>query len=303
MKIPAGTKLAAHGFYVFGLANSGLAVPAKKGDTTIHVRSVTGMNVGDTIEIDTGAAVEKRKITSVGTAAGNTTTLWQPLPDGPVITIPPGSTSVPYTGGGRGGFGGGRGGFQVEAGQKLGLGYGATQPAVASEVEKFEVVAVTEVGKPGTQGYLAANANVGDTTVRVRNGGEISAGETINFDIDSVGHGTETITIKSVGQAAAGGGRGGAVVSLELEAPLKFNHASNLPLSARGTGISFNPATVHPHTSNEPLLPLGTGITLDSPLANDHEINAVVRDETVTTAGYQGYPAAEPMVWWPRTWQ
>ena len=170
VKIPTATKLAAHGFYLLGLANSGLAVSAKKGDTTIHVRSTTGMNVGDTIEIDTGSAVEKRKIATVGTAAGNSTTLWQPLPDGPVITISPGSTSVPYTGGGRGGFGGG-GGFQVEAGQKLGLGYGATQPAVAREVEKYEVVAVTEVGKPGTQGYLAANANVGDTTISVRNGG------------------------------------------------------------------------------------------------------------------------------------
>ena len=290
VKIPSGTKLAAHGFYLLGLANSGLAVPAKKGDTTIHVRSITGMNVGDTIEIDTGSAVEKRKIATVGTAAGNSTTLWQPLPDGPVITISPGSTSVPYTGGGRGGFGGGQAGFQVEAGQKLGLGYGATQPAVAREVEKYEVVTVSEVGKPGTQGYLAANANAGDTTIRVRNGGEISVGEKINLDIDSVGHGTETITVKSVGEAGAGG-RGGAVVSLELETPLKFNHASNLPFSARGTGISFQPATVHPHTSNEPLLPLGTGITLDSPLANDHEINAVVRDETVTTAGYQGSPA------------
>jgi non-reducing end alpha-L-arabinofuranosidase len=293
VKIPAGTKLAARGFYLLGLSNSGLAVPAKKGDATIHVRSTAGMNVGDTIEIDTGSALETRKIAGVGTAASNSTTLWQPLPDGPVITIPPGSTSVPYTGGGRGGFAGG--GFQIEAGQKLGLGYGALQPAVAREVEKYEVVTVTEVGKAGTQGYLAANASEGDTTIRVRNGGDISVGEKINLDIDSVGHGTETVTVKSVGQAAGGGGRGGANVSLELEAPLKFNHASNLPFSARGTGISFQGATVHPHTSNEPLLPLGTGITLDSPLASDHEINAVVRDKNVTTAGYQGPPA--PSQW------
>ena len=97
VKIPAGTKLAAKGFYLLGLSNSGLAVPAKKGDTTIYVRSTTGMNVGDTIEIDTGSGVETRKIASVGTAAGNTTTLWQPLPDGPVITIPAGSTNVPVT--------------------------------------------------------------------------------------------------------------------------------------------------------------------------------------------------------------
>jgi hypothetical protein len=292
VKIPAGTKLAAKGFYMLGLANSGLVVPAQKGDTTLYVRSTTGMNVGDTVEIDTGSAVETRKIASVGTAAGTSTTLWQPLPDGPVITIPPGSTSVSYTGGGGGGFGGGGGGgFAVEVGQKLGLGYGATHPAVAREVEKYEVVTVTKVGKPGTQTYLAADAKAGDTAIRVRNTGNISVGDKINLDIDSVGHGTETVTVKSVGTAAGGGGRGGGGSSLELEAPLKFNHANNLPFSVRGTGISFQPATAYPHTSNEPLLPLGTGITLDSLLANNHAINAVVRDAAVTTAGYQGPPA------------
>ena len=101
VKVPAGTKLAAKGFYLFGLANSGLAVPAQKGDSTLYVRSTAGMNVGDTVEIGSGSEVEIRKIASVGTAAGTSTTLWQPLPDGPVITIPPGSTSVPYTGGRR----------------------------------------------------------------------------------------------------------------------------------------------------------------------------------------------------------
>ncbi|HXR47461.1 MAG TPA: hypothetical protein VN784_08465, partial [Candidatus Limnocylindrales bacterium] len=64
-----------------------------------------------------------------------------------------------------------------------------------------------------------------------------------------------------------------------------------LPFSVRGTGISFQPATAFAHASNEPLQPLGTGITLDSPLAEDHAINAVVRDAAVTTAGYQGPPA------------
>ena len=290
VKIPAGTKLAAKGFYLIGLANSGLAVPAQKGDATIYVRSTTGMNVGDTIQIDTGSAVETRKIASVGTAAGTSTTLWQPLPDGPVITIPAGSTSVPYTGGGRGGFGGGGGGFAVAVGQKLGLGYGGTYPAVANTVEKYEVVTVAEVGKPGTQTYLAADAKAGDTSIRVRNAGNISVGDKINLDIDSVGHGTEAITVKSIGAAAGGGGRGGGA-SLELEAPLKFNHANNVPFSVRGTGISFQPATAFAHISNEPLQPLGTGITLDSPLANDHEINAVVRDAAVTTEGYQGTPA------------
>ena len=78
---------------------------------------------------------------------------------------------------------------------------------------------------------------------------------------------------------------------LDLAAPLKFNHAANLPFSDRGTGISFQPATAFAHSSNEPVQALGTGITLDRPLANDHEIYAVVRDEAVKTAGYQGTPA------------
>ena len=97
VKIPAGTKLAAHGFYLLGLSNSGLAVPARAGDTTIHVRSTAGMSAGDTISIGTGSDAETRKIASVGTAASTNTTLWQPLPDGPVITIPAGSTNVPVT--------------------------------------------------------------------------------------------------------------------------------------------------------------------------------------------------------------
>jgi hypothetical protein len=294
IKIPAGTKLATKSFYLLGLANSGLAVPAQKGDATIYVRSTAGMNVGDTIQIDTGSDVETRKIASVGTATGTSTTLWQPLPDGPVITIPPGSTSVPYTGGGGGFGGGGGGGFAVEVGQKLALGYGGTYPAVANTIEKYEVVTVTAVGKPGTQSYLGADAKAGDTSIRVRNAGNISAGDKINLDIDSLGHGTETVAVKSIGEVAGGGGRGGGA-SLELETPLKFSHANNLPFSVRGTGISFQPATAFAHISNEPIQPLGTGITLDSPLASDHAINAVVRDALVTTAGYQGPPA--PTQW------
>jgi len=160
-------------------------------------------------------------------------------------------------------------------------------------VEKYEVVTVTAVGKPGTQTYLAANAKAGDTSIRVRGGNNITVGDKINLDIESIDHGTETITVKSIGESGGGnGGRGGgAGVELQLEAPLKYNHASNLPFSVRGTGISFKPATKYAHTSNEPLLPLGTGITLDKPLSSDHPINAVVYDAKVTSAGYQGTPS------------
>jgi hypothetical protein len=289
VKIPAGTKLAAKGFYLLGLSTSGLAVSAKKGDTTIYVRSTTGLSVGDTIEIGTGSAVETRKIASIGTAAGNSTTLWQPLPEGPVITIPVGSTNVPFTGAG-GAFGGG--GFAVEVGQKLGIGYGATYPAVARAVEKYEVVTVTAVGKPGTQAWLSADAKAGDTNIKVSSVANISVGDKIRLDIDSVGYGIETVTVTKVGTQSAFNPnnvrKGDLGTGLDLADPLKFNHAANIPFSNRGTGITFQPATAVAHSSNEPIQPLGTGVTLDQPLATDHPIDAVVRDEKVTTAGYQG---------------
>lgn len=287
VKIPAGTKLAPRGFYLLGLANSGLAVPARAGDTTIYVRNIAGMKAGDAIEIDTGAAVETRKIASVGTAAGSSTTLWQPLPDGPVMTIPAGSTNVPVTN---------VAGF--EAGQKMAIGYGATYPTVGKAVERYEVVTVTEVGKPGTQAWLSADAKAGDTNIKVSSVANISVGDKIRLDIDSVGYGIETVTVTRVGTASVRSTFNGPLrdnedkgTGLDLAAPLKFNHASNMPFSARGTGISFKPATTFAHSSNEPVLPLGTGITLDKPVTREHPIDAVVRNAAVTAAGYQGAPA------------
>ena len=351
VKIPARTKLAASGFYLLGLSNSGLAVPAHVGDATIHIRTNDGMKAGDTITIGVGADAETRKIAKIGTAASNHTTLWQPLPDGPVIAIPAGSTNVPVAS---------TDGFVV--GEKIALGHGATYPSVARDREQYEVATVTAVGKPGTQAYLAVDAPAGATNIQVTSVSNISAGDTIRLDIDSVGHGIETVTVKHVGAkanqanlaadasagatsikvrraegfaagdkitvgtpaskeavtvtAVHGGGREGSVIDitpalskahihdewvvapgtgLDLAAPLKFNHAANMPFSNRGTGISFQPATAFAHSSNEPIQALGTGITLDSPLAKNHEINAVVRDAAVTTAGYQGTPA--PSQW------
>ncbi len=283
VKIPAGTMLAPGGFYLLGLSTSGLAIPARAGDTTIHVRSTTGLSVGDTVEIDTGSSVETRKIASIGTPAGTSTTLWQPLPDGPVITIPVGSTHVPVTS---------VAGFEV--GQKIALGYGATYPTVAKAIEKYEVVTVTAVGKPGTQAWLSADAKAGDTNIKVSSVANISVGDKIRLDIDSVGHGIETVTVTRVGTQSVRNTFNGALrdtetgTGLDLAAPLKFSHAANLPFAVQGTGISFEPATAFAHSSNEPIQPLGTGVTLDSPLARAHAIDAVVRNAAATTAGYQG---------------
>lgn len=289
VKIPAGTRLAARGFYLLGLADSGLAVPAKKSDSVVYVRSTVGMSVGDTIDIGNGSQMERRTIARLGTAAGNPTTLWQPLPDGPVTTIPTGSTNVPYTG---------AGGFAVEVGQKIGVGHGASYPTVANSVEKYEVVTVTAVGKPGTQAWLSMEARAGDRNIKVSSVTNISPGDKIRLDIDSLGHGIETVTVTRVGTASVRSTFNGPLrngedpgTGLDLAEPLKFNHASNMPFSARGTGITFQPASAFVHSSNEPILPLGTGITLDRPLANDHEIHASVRSAAPRDAGYQGTTA------------
>ena len=109
---------------------------------------------------------------NVGTAAPHNTTLWQPLPDGPVITIPAGSTNVPVTS---------MSGFMI--GQKIGLGYGASLPAVAA---KYEQATVTAVGKPGTQGRLSAAASPVRPISRSRPR-NITVGDTIRLDIGSVG--------------------------------------------------------------------------------------------------------------------
>ncbi len=306
IKIPAGTKLASKKFYLFGLSNSGLAVSAQKGDTTLYVRSTTGMNVGDTLEIGTGSNGEIRKIASIRTPAppttpaggpggfgggprggfGGPTTVWQPLPDGPVITIPAGSTNIPVTS---------TAGFEI--GQKMAIGYGATYPTVAQAVEKYEVVTVTAVGKAGTQGWLSMDAKPGDTNIKVSSVANISPGDKIRLGYDTVDHGVETVTVKNVGTQSARNTFNGPLrpnenpgTGLDLVEPLKFHHSSNMPFSVRGTGISFEPATKFAHSSNEPVLPLGTSITLDKPLDKDHEINTVVRDEKVTTEGYQGTP-------------
>jgi hypothetical protein len=271
VKIPAGTKLAAGGFYLLGLSNSGLVAQARKGDTAIHVRNTTGMTVGDSLAIDSGTGVETRTIAAIGTPAANSTTLWQPLPDGPVMTISAGSTSVPVTS---------VAGFVV--GEKIALGYGATYPVVARTTEKYEVATVTAVGKQGTQGRLAAAAPSGSSTLKVGNVDNISVGDKIRLDIASVGHGIETVTVTEVGTAGANG------TGLTIAEKLKFDHAANMPFSDRGTGITFSPATAFTHSSNEPVQALGTGITLDKPLTNDHAIDAVVRDAKVTAAGYQG---------------
>ncbi len=95
----------------------------------------------------------------------------------------------------------GAAGFEV--GHKIGIGHGATYPTVANAEEGYEVVTVTEVGRPGTQAFLGVDAPAGATNIKVTSVANISVGDKIRLDIDSVGHGIETVTVTSVGTQAS----------------------------------------------------------------------------------------------------
>ena len=288
VKIPAGTKLAAGGFYLLGLSNSGLAAPARAGDSILHVRNMDGMSIGDTITIDTGSSMETRKIASLGTAATNHTTLWQPLPDGPVITIPAGSTNVPVES---------ASGFVV--GQKIALGYGSTYPVAANPVEQYEIATVTAVGKPGTQAWLAMDAPAGATNIKVTALSDISIGDKIRLDIDSVGHGIETVTVSNVGTAAgrtnlsALASAGATRISVRraegfavgdrimVGTPASQESVTVTVVGSQGpdgTAIDITPALAKPHVISEWVVSPGTGLDLAAPLRFSHAANLPFSD-------------------------
>jgi len=300
IRIPSGTSLAPKAFYLLGMAGSGLAVEAAKGDATIYVRSVEGIKAGDELVI----GGEKHTVKAVNVPApapvapmagpfgrgmqpaGTPTTVWQPLPGGHGIEIPKGSTNIPVTSV-----------AHFEVGQKMAIGYGTDRPAVSNSTEKYEVVTVTAVGKAGTQGYLSMDAKPGDTNIKVSSVENISVGDKIRLDIASEGHGIETVTVTKVGTASARNTLNGPLrpdedpgTGLDIAEPLKFNHASNMPYSVNGTGISFEPATKHVHYSNEPVLALCYSIELDTPLSKAYPINEAI---VAGTGGYRGAVPAD----------
>ena len=225
---------------------------------------------------------------SFGTAASNHTTLWQSLPEEPVITVPPGSSNVPVED---------ASGFVV--GQKIALGYGSTYPIVANTVEQYEIATVTAVGKPGTQAYLAMDAPAGATNIQGTSLANISAGDKIRLDIDSVGHGIETVTVAHVGTAAnqtnlsapasagatrisvrrADGSAAGDKITVGTPASQQTVTITAVGTpESDGTSIDFTPALAKPHVASEWVVSPGTGLDLAAPLRFNHAANLPFSD-------------------------
>lgn len=245
--IPEGTQLAAKSFYVLGLADSGLSAPASAGDTTVHVRTTSGLEVGQ--QIDIGG--ETRTITAIGTPASTMTTLFIPRSTGPWLSFPAGTDNLPVTS---------ATGFEV--GQKIGIDIGGND----------EVATVTKVGTAATQTTLSGAVKAGATTIKVADNSKMSVGDTLTI---GTGGRKETATIKSIilVSAAPPGGRRGTVGTpgeIELTAPLKNDQIDGVDVSDTGTGICFTPATRFAHKSGDAIQALGSGLTLDQALAENH---------------------------------
>ena len=259
--IPAGTKIAGHGFYLLGLATSGLLAPAKAGDNVLTVQSTTGIEVGQQINIDG----ELHKIANVGTAATAPTTLYIPVSTSSRLIMPAGSTNIPVTN---------AAGFSV--GQKIGIDMGGN----------YEIATVTSVGKAGTQATLFEAAKAGSTTIKVTDNANMSVGETLTIN---TGARKETFKVKRIVNVVTAPARGiGAPGEVELTEPLKLNHMNGVDVYGQGTGISFVPATRFIHHSGDAVQALGSGITLEGKLSKNHDAGTAIISSQTTATGYQG---------------
>src|SRR6185312_12500673 len=193
-------------------------------------------------------------------------------------------------------------------GQKIALGHGATYPAVSNSKESYEVATVTSVGKPGTLSLTAATAPAGATNLKVMSTANISPGDKIRLDVDSVYHGVEWVTVKSVGtpgrrmtlmanaaagatsievRAGFGGFGGGAENPLKagdeviVGTPATWQTVTVSSVSGGGQGgmtLAISPALKEAHVARENVMYPGTGLELEAPLKFTHSANLPFSD-------------------------
>jgi hypothetical protein len=148
-----------------------LAAASAAGDTNIKVASVTGLQPGETINVDSGAGLETRTIATVGTAGvgGTGVTLKSALAQAHV-------SGAPVTLGGQS--------INVDTGVGL---------------ETRDVVSVGTAGATGTGVTLTAAL-----TSAHASGAQVNVAK-LRIDVDPSGGNEETVDVQSVGTAGAGG--------------------------------------------------------------------------------------------------
>jgi hypothetical protein len=172
------------------------------------------------------------------------TTVFAPISTGPKLDFPAGTTVLPATS---------VAGFVV--GEKMGIDLGG----------HYEEVTVTEVGTPATQTNLAQEAKAGDTQLTLVGTSTLKPGSEL---LINTGDRKETAVVKQVLVVAepyvrqfGERPRPHEPGVVELEAPLKRDHANGVDVSCPGEGIRITPATRFAHASGDALQPLGAGWT------------------------------------------
>ena len=166
-------------------------------------------------------------------------------------------------------------------------------------MEQYEIATVTAVGKPGTQAYLAMDARAGASSIKVTSASDISVGDKIRLDIDSVGHGIETVAVAQVGTAAtktnltANASAGATRVNVRraegfavgdkitIGTPASQEDVTVTAIGSRGRGgvaLDFTPALAKPHVTDEWVVSPGTGLDLGAPLQYNHAANLPFSD-------------------------
>ncbi len=151
--------------------STSLAAPASAGDTNIKVASVTNLHAEETILIDTGAGLETRVISAVGTAGASGT--------GVTLTTALGSSHA-------------SGAPVTLGGQTIVVDTGGTP-----ETRTVNVV--------GTAGAAGTGLTLTSALTSAHAAGAQVADAAINIDIDRSGGNQETVTVVSVGTAGAAG--------------------------------------------------------------------------------------------------
>ena len=243
--IPEGTVLGAGEFYLLRHSPIAVTAPAGAGAEAISLSAAAAEGT----ELVVGA--QTYTVVGEGTPAGAFTTIFIPVSTGPKLYFEAGTSTLPVAS-----IAG------LEPGSFMGIDLGGA----------YEVVKVTGVGTPSTQTSLMADASAGDTILSLEVTANLEPGAVLTI---STGDRTETAVVKSVlkrseaprprrfGQPAEPHEPG----SVELEAPLKRDHASGVDVSSPGSGVTFEPATAHRHCSGDAIQPLGLPYILDRPLA------------------------------------